>query len=361
MIRRQAPNDPKALRIADVIERAIDQAAILDYQVTVEYTENGQIRRAELGKLTDGYQETVLGRAVSRGQPFEDWQRWIPEDATAFSLCTGVSLHELYDGVAKFVREQFPESEEGFAKFAEAQEKIGVNLDRDVLQSFSGETVSVTVPIAGANGTSQQASIVALKCQNPDKIRELLGRAVEGLNKIPAVQAQQLKLADCQEPAGFQELQAAFFPVIGVKPVIGFSEGWMIVSCSPAAVEKVLAVRAGKAPSIDGGESFARLGLDATGPTLGASYRDINAGVRQLADGIDKLGVMAPMFVGMIGANAKPEDLKTAQDAVALLPSIAKVVRKMDFFEHKLSVTREGPLPNSYLRESVIEVRQPKG
>ena len=48
-------------------------------------------------------------------------------------------------------------------------------------------------------------------------------------------------------------------------------------------------------------------------------------------------------------------------EVIGLLPSVAKVVRKFDYFEHKLSVTRQGPSARTYLRESVTEVRVPKG
>jgi len=63
--------------------------------------------------------------------------------------------------------------------------------------------------------------------------------------------------------------------------------------------------------------------------------------------------------VMMAAAEAKPEDLKTINEAISLLPSLAKVVRKFDFFEQKFSVIHEGPLPDSYMRETVIRIRQP--
>jgi hypothetical protein len=115
-----------------------------------------------------------------------------------------------------------------------------------------------------------------------------------------------------------------------------------------------------QAESIDGAASFEKLGLDPKGAVNGVSYQDIGAGVRHAADLIDKIGAMAPLFLSVAAANAKPEDLKPLQEAIGLLPSLAKVVRKFDFFGHRLSVTREGPMPGTYLREIVPEVRVPK-
>ena len=104
------------------------------------------------------YDSKLLGRALSQAKPFDNWQSWVPRDATAYSLSTGVSLHELYDGIMKLVREEFPESQQGLEKFAEWQEKVGVNIDRDILQSFSGESVSVTMPVKAADGSTRQGS-----------------------------------------------------------------------------------------------------------------------------------------------------------------------------------------------------------
>lgn len=359
-IRGQAHNDEHALRIAKLIDRVVNEVSIIDYEVSVEYTEPGQNRKVELVKLADNFDTKLLGRAISQAKPIENWQTWVPVDATAYSLKAGLNLHELYNGIMKIAQEEFPESQHGLDKFAELQEKVGVNLDRDILQSFSGESVSVTLPVKRPDGSTGRAQVTALKCQNPDKIRELLGRAVDALNKIPAVQMQQLKLEDCKDLAGFQKLNAAIFQMVGVEPVIGFSDGWMIIATNQKTAENLLAVRAGKAESINSAASFEKLGLDPKGAVYGVSYRDIGANVQHVADVIDKVGMMAPMFLPLAAANAKPEELKPVQEAIGLLPSVAKVIRKFDFFGHNLSVTRAGPMPGTYLRESVTEVRMPK-
>ena len=63
-IRGQAKNDPTALRVTHLMDRAIDAAAILDYDVAVGYTEPGQNRSVALGKLVFDYQDKLLGKAL---------------------------------------------------------------------------------------------------------------------------------------------------------------------------------------------------------------------------------------------------------------------------------------------------------
>jgi hypothetical protein len=359
-IRAHAKGDPKAIRVTDILDRVIDETAILDYAITVEYTEPGQNHSVSLMKMADGYQTKLLGRALANDQPIEDWKKWVPADATAYSIHQGMNLHELYDGVIKLVREQVPESQTALEKFSEFQNKIGVNFDNDILQSFTGESACVTVPITLADGSKSEASVTALKCQHPDKIRELLGRAVDALNKFPAAQMQQLKLEDCKLE-GFQQVHAAAFQMFGIQPVFGFRDGWMFISCYPEGIEKVLAVRAGKAEAVDVAAMFTKFGIDPKLAMCDVTYKNTGACVRQIADMIDKIGVMTPMFLIMAAANAKPEEIKPLQEIAGLLPSVAKMVRKFDFYGHSLIVTRQGPMPGSYLKESVTEIRPPKG
>jgi hypothetical protein len=360
-IRGQAGTDKDALRVTRLLDRIIDEVSIIDYQVTVEYTQPGRNRKTTFGKLADGYESKLLGKALMQGKPLENWPSWVPADATAFSLHSQVNLHEIYDGVTKLVRDVFPESQQAFDKFDAVQQQIGVNLDRDILQSFSGESVSVTLPVT-KDGSSRHESVTALKCSNPDKIRELIGRGVEALNRLPAVQMQQLKLEDCSDLPGFQKLSAAFLQMFSVQPVIGFHDGWMIIGTSQQAVDKLLAVRAGTAASFGSTQAFAvfeKIGLAPNAPAYSVSYKDVGAQVRQAADMLNQVGATLPMFLSMAAAGAKPEELKPAQEAISLLPSISKVIRKFDFFGHSLGIVHKGPVPNTYLRESVTEVRMP--
>jgi hypothetical protein len=358
-IREKAPNEEKAQRVAEVMDRIIEEVSILDYEITVEYTEDGENRTAALGKLLDGYEDTILGKALTQGDAFEDWQKWIPEDATGFSMSTGVNLHVLYNGILDFVREEFPESHEGLEKLAEFQEKIDVDIDEDILQSFSGECVSVSFEVEGESGAKTKQGVTALKCENPDKVRELIDRAFEALQKIPAVQAQGLDLVDVEDMEGFQEIRGNMLQMAGARPVVGFDDGWMILASSAEAAQKLIDVRNGEAESITDGDLLDEFDIDSDEPVYAASYSDVGAGIRAVADFIEKAAMMAPMVVGMATANAGEEAGKVAQEAIALLPSIAKVIRKLDFYEDKLSITEEGPLPDTYLKRSVVHIRQP--
>ena len=352
-------DDPKAERVATLLELLFDELSVPDYEVTVEYTEGYRNHTAVAGAWIEGSEETLLGSLLLGARPFENWESWVPEDAVAYSLSSGVRLHPFYERLESLLREHIPEVNEHLDKFEEFQEKIGVHLDRDVLQSFSGESVSITLPATDATGNSTQESVLALRCQAPEKIKGLLHRAVDKLNEFPAVQAQQLRIEPSEELPGFEKLEAAMLQVFNVQPVFGFQDGWMFFGSSESAIQRVLDVRAGKAPTIATSEHFQRFGIEVEGDVMSLSYSNLAENTRHMAKMIRQAGLIAPMIIGMAGAQADPEDLKPVYEIVALLPGVANVVEKFDFYEEQLSVVQPGQEANTYTKQSATLIRPP--
>ena len=259
----------------------------------------------------------------------------------------------------EIVQAEIPEAQEGLDQFEQLQEQFGVHLDRDLLQSFSGESVSITLPSESPAVMGGHDSVAALRCQNPDRIQELLHRLVDELAQIPAIQSQQLELTACEELEGFEELGCTFFGMFGLQPVIGFQEGWMIIGSNPAAVQKVLDARAGKTTSIEETEDFKQFQLQISGPVQSLSYTDLAASTRHTAQLIRQVGTLTPIIVGLVGAQGDMEEMEPVQEVLSLLPSLATVVEKFDYLQAKLSVTQQGELPDSYLTRSVTLVRSP--
>ena len=334
-----------------MVEDVIREVDILDYETVVEYTEDGQNRVAAFGKLSENIEETLLGRAITHGKPFEDWQKWVPADATAYSIGTGVYLHEIYVGVLAFVRDRVPESHETLDQWDELQEKVGVNLDEDILQSFSGEHVSITL--------ADKQTVSAFKCSDPKKIRELMDRAIAGLKqRFPAAgnrpggrrrRGPRRLSADSGRGTGDDAQQA------GDRLQRRLDDHRL----EPGRREEAAGRAPGDEDSIEGAESLKRFDLKTDGEVYSVKYSDVGAGIRAAADGIDQFAMMAPLLLGAAMQSAKAEDVKTFQKAIAILPSVAKVMRKFDFYEQTMSIMRKGPEDGTYLREAVTLIRQP--
>lgn len=353
-IKSQMQNEPEgAKRTAEIINLVVDEVGVFDYEVAVEYTEGNENRIASIGTFVDGAENRLVGKLALGGEQFTDWRKWIPEDAVAYSLSKGVRLHAAYEHVMNILRTKFPETVPHLDHFEAMQQQFQLHLDGDILQSFSGESVSITLP----REDKGQDTVFALKCSNPDRIRELLHRLVDNLQKIPALESQQIKFTNVEELDGFETLEVATLAAFNVKPVIGFNDGWMMIGSNGGCIQKVIDARAGKVPTIAGSDHFERFHLDIEGSVDSLSFTDLKASIRQVAQMIRQVGAIAPMFIAMAGGNAASDDMKPVMEALSILPSIAKVVEKFDYYEANLAVVQAGPLPNSYMKQSVTLIR----
>jgi hypothetical protein len=361
-IRHQAEaGDPNAEKAAGLVELLFDELSVLDYEVTVEYTEGNHNRSETYGKLLPGGENKLLTRMAFSGQPFQNWQTWVPAEALSFRLTMGINLHPLYERAISLVKERFPEAQPLLGQFEKLQADHDLYLDRDILQAFSGEAVSVSLPAATPSTLGGQDSVIALRCHKPDRIRELLHRLVDTLKQHPIAKAQQLELIKCEKLEGFEELSAVLLTAFGAKPVIGFRDGWMLLGSNAQAVEKVLAARAGQAKTMADSEAFQRLNLKVEGPVASISYTNLAESTRSIAKLLNQVGAVAPLIVGLAGAEAPAEELKPVQEVLGLLPDVAKIVAKFDFLEAQLSVTQAGGQPGTYLRRTVTVVRPKSG
>jgi hypothetical protein len=348
--------DENVERAVKILDKIWSDLAIIDYEITVEYTEGNLNRTASYGKLLANTDEATLRKMFAGGQKFEKWYGWVPAGALSYSLGTGANLHPLYERIMTILKEDVPESADALAQFEAVQEQFDVHLDADILQAFSGEYVSVAMP--AVNG-GQPESVVAFRCSKPDRIKELMHRGMDALKKIevPQLQAQKLSLEKSKDLAGFEELSAAMLGAFRVRPVIGFQDDWMYFGSSAGAVKKVLDTKAGNGETMEGTEAFQQLKLEVAGAVDSIAYTNTAENTRNFANALNQIGFMAPMIMSMAGANANQEDLKPIQEALALLPDIAKIIRKFDFLEANVTVVQAGQEPDSYLKRSVTVVR----
>lgn len=294
--------DAGAVRVAGLLDEVFSQVDLLDYEVTVEYTQDFQNRSASLGKVRDGAKSTVVGKMVANQTAFEDWDRWVPADATSYSLSTGANLHPLYEWLMELIPRTFPEASEGIAQFEAIQDQIDIHLDADILQAFSGESVSVTFPGTSPTPFGQSSQSVSfMRCSKPDRIMELIHRGIDKLNEIPQVRSQGLALREHPDMEGFEQLSAGIFGMLGIQPVIGSHDGWLVFGSHGTAVEKVLDTRNGDGDTIADSDTFRKFELEISGPVNSVSYSNTGEATRQMAAGLQQAGAMLPMILGMAG------------------------------------------------------------
>lgn len=359
-VKQVSGNNPKAVQVADLLESTFDQFDGLDYEITVEYTEGFQNRQRTLGRIQEGVDKKVLGRMMADQQAFADWTKWVPASANGFSLSSGVNLHPVYEWIVTEVPAAFPETEAGFARFAALQDQYDLHLDQDLLTAFGGESVTLSFPGPQTAFGKSNASVFFARCEKPERIQELIHRGFNALSEIPQIKAQGIGLKDVPGMEGFEEITANMMAMAGVRPVIGFHDGWMVIGSSPDAVQKALQTQAGEGDTFAASEVFHQFELDVNGPVSAISFQNIGESLRQTSQGLQQAGMMLPMFIGMAaGQNQNGPDLRIIQEIAGLLPAAGQIIGKFDFLDQQMSVTQAGAEEGTYIRDKVLLIRPP--
>ena len=361
-ITRMSNGDPQAARATGLITELINQCSAFDYEVNVQYTEGFQQKTAAYGKFSENAGETVLGRMLINQQPFENWKSLVPADSVGFSLNSGCNLLPLYDWAMKEIPARFPEIESGLEKFAAVQNQHDIHVREDILQSFTGEVASVSIPGPATPFGKRADSVMMLRCTQPEHMEELIHRGINELEQIPAVKQQGISFDEVPGHDGFLQLKANALAMAQVAPVIGFKDGWMILGSKVSAIEAVFAAKNGEAATWAEGDRFKEFAMSIDGPVSSVSFTNTGENIRAMSQAMQQLGMMAPMFIGMAQGQAKGEGaeaLQVVQELAGLLPSIGRIIGKLDFYDATLSVTQPGPETNSYVRSSVTLIRPP--
>ena len=360
VLAQKAGDTAEAKHWLGIAKKIVDELSVMDYEVTVNFTEDNLNRASTIGKLIPGTEDRLLAKCFGRGEGFDQWQRWIPADASSYAITTGTNLLPIYEHGMNFVRENFPDAQPALTRFEQWQEANDLHLARDLLEAFSGECVRISMPsdvptpFDSAGGTHH---VLALRCHKPERIRDLLHRLVGHLNQFPMVKLQRLRITEVDNFDDFEEISAGLFALVGVRPVIGYRDGWMMLGSNEQAVRKLLDTRVGVGPSIVDSDEFKKFHLSVDGPVRAVSYTDLARQTRELAKTLKQAGAILPIVIGIAGLEADAEDLTTWQEIVGLLPSLGAIIEEFDFFEARLSVTQEGTQQGTYIRHIATYVR----
>ena len=361
-ITRMSNGEPGAARVSGLMTELINQCSAFDYEVSVQYTEGFQQRTAAYGKLSENAGETVMGSMLMNQQPYENWKSLVPTDTVGFSLNSGCSLLPLYDWAMKEIPVRFPEAQSGLDAFAALQNQHDIHVREDILQSFTGEFASISLPGPATPFGKRADSVLMFRCTQAGHMLELIHRGINALEEIPQVRQQGVSFEEVAGHDDFLQLKADALAMAQMDPIIGFKDGWMILGTKVSAVEAVLATKNGEAATWADGDRFKEFGLTIDGPVSSVSFTNTGENIRAMSQAMQQLGMMAPMIIGMMQGQAQgngAEGLQVVQEFSGLLPSIGRIVGKLDFYDATMTVTQPGPEANSYVRKSVTLIRPP--
>ncbi len=329
-------------KIRRLLNAVVGLTDFLDYTIVSTEMDGRRELIHTVARIQEPKLESPIVQSFVSRRPFDRFDRYIPADATDFSVSTFVDLEKLYDTVLDLVRDHVPSGPELTDKWKAWLASVGFDPQRDLFAWWSGEIIKVTLPAEmvspmNAGGTG----VIMIRVKDSALAASKVNAALDFVSLLMQAKGQMLVLTPAKVDAeGFREITHPMLAMAS-RPVIGVKDEWLIVGATGGAINKCLAVAAGKAPSIMENPQFRNEGIIPAGPVYALSFADTSDFGQELAKGLGMAGMIAQMFTAGL-PDDKPEAAKikpVVQRLVASMMKLGPVLRKLDFYSSESTAT----------------------
>ncbi|MBP7933576.1 MAG: hypothetical protein KA354_02905 [Phycisphaerae bacterium] len=348
----QAPQDEKAKEVLGVVNKVLDEVGVLDYLASTEHTEGYQQHDETIVMLAPDAPKSRLYKVFCKPEPIERFDRFIPKEATAYSVTSGIDLAALYGVVIDFIGKEVPEGDSVLAKWEQAQNEIGFRPERDVFSWLGHQMVSVTLPAAAPSPFSSEDSVLFIKVRNEKQASEKIKAGLDKLNQL-LTRANQPLTSQPAEVVGAQGFRMVTHPMVAMflHPVYGTAEEHLVIGSSSEAIQTCLATARGEHPSVIKNERVTREGLVPKGAVTSADFADMTNMGRDVAQVLGVMGMVSAMIPD------RP-DTKPIRGIFGMVSKLGPVAMKLNFFVSQSSATTFEK--NAWHIRKVINYREPK-
>lgn len=320
---------------AQTVVKLLQAGDVFDYIIGTQQTDGLQQITHSIVRLQAEHRDRPLGRILASQKRIERFDRYIPVDATAFSVSSGPDWAVAYREARDFVKTTVPGGTGLLARWDDFQQGIGFNMEADVLSWLDQEIISVQLPasfVSPFGATSENVWFVRTK--DPALAKQKVFSAMDRGNELlQGIIGQPLLISPAEDvqAEGFRSVTHPALAML-VRLVVGVHDGWLIIGSSDRAVNKCLDCAAGKGKTILENPRFLAEGVRPTGAVTSVSFQDLSGLGQELAQ---LFGVLGFASMGM------PDD-PSARPVKALLNAAMKLgpaLAQIDFLSSSASAT----------------------
>lgn len=359
-LQQAGPDDTEAAQWVKVVGKLMDLADVMEYAITTVEFDGRRDLTHSVCRIKEGKENSPLLRIFTQRKPFERFDKYIPAEATSFSINGSIDIEALYQLVVNFIEKDVPDGAEAIAEWHAFLASTGFSPQNDIFSWWGGEMISVSLPAATPTPMGGGEGVLMIRVKDGklalEKVNALLNKAntlLQG-NQLPPLMITPAKSGR----EGFCAITHPMVMMWGVTLAIGVDQDWLMIG-SAAGVERCLAVAAGKAPSILTNERFREEGLVPKGPVSSCSFSDLSNLGQDLAMGVGMASMFGNMAVAGMPQNGEDERQAKAvlQGIFGILTRLTPVLQQIDFFSSSSSLcTRDGL---NYHTEAVTAYKPP--
>jgi hypothetical protein len=319
--------DPMIQALPGKIFDAID---VWEYVASVGDTQDKHTTETTLTVLRDNAKSTPIYKIFYSNGPLADPLKFVPAEAGDVGVSSGVDFSAMYREITQFIRDNVPEGEANVQQFEDmVRTEAGLDIQKDILSWIKGEIRYFSIP--GKTPYSPGETVVLVSVKDADKAREMIGRLLDTVEPMLVQQNGSIGDAEVEGGEGFKSIQ---HPMMGMMPIgrptIGVAQDQLIISTSPKAIGKALAVTGENGFAKN--ERFQKEGVNASSNVTELSFSDMTGFGEQLGGALQ----MVPMIAMMVPQNELPPQ---AQAIFSMLSRLGPVVQQIDFLLSTSGVT----------------------
>ena len=356
----QAPQDPDALVVKQVLAKILNRVDVFDYSLTVQETEGLRELAHSITALQAEKKDAPLARVFANRKPFENPQRFIPAEATSFSVSSTIDWGALYALALEVIAEDVPQGAAKLEQWKGIQASVGLDLQRDFFDWFGGEMVSFSLPAKSPNPFGSADGVLMLGVKDARLAAEKVNAGIDKLAGLLKEHAGQVLLIQEAPDISAPGFRVVTHPAIAMwlRPVVGVHGRWLIIGSSAEAVNAYLATSTGRAPCILENERFKTEGLVPTSPVSALSFSDMTNLGQELATGFS---LMNMMMVGLIqhAEFEKPNapETRPLRRMISILGRLTPALAEIDFYSSSATTCTFDGL--TWRMERVLNYRPP--
>lgn len=326
--------DSEVTAVGKIIDRIIDIPGLIDCIASVTYTEGYSVSSETIVTMTADAPKNPFYPVIANRKPIEKFDRYVPEEATGFSISSGIDFDALYSFIEDTIRMAGPDGEDVLAQWEKVQQDSGFNFRKDVLGWIDGEVVAVTMP-------GMQNGVFMVKVKDETVAREKIKAGMNALSELIAKAAEQNPMLAMYTirtaPLNNANLEGFERLYVGMNAMVwGVADSQLIIGLSDKDIEKCLGVAKGEHAGVRSNTQIMAEALVPDGPFASVSYTDYR-NLGQVLAGLLGLGSMA--MGGMSMAIPEPDARSALVKVAGMLGKLTPVVGKIDFYKSTATLT----------------------